>query len=142
MSENIEKVAKSDEEWRRELDPEAYQVLRKAGTERPFSGEYNMSKQDGMYRCAGCDAELFASDTKFDSGTGWPSFTDPVVASAVELREDKGLFMKRTEVVCARCGGHLGHVFDDGPKDKGGQRFCINSAALKHDPGTDSQGAA
>ena len=142
MSENIEKVAKSDEDWRRELDPEAYQVLRKAGTERPFTGEYAMTKQDGMYRCAGCDAELFASDTKFDSGTGWPSFTDPVVASAVELKQDRKMFMVRTEVVCARCDGHLGHVFDDGPSDKGGQRFCINSAALKLDPGTEPEGAA
>jgi len=145
MSENIEKVAKTDEQWRQELDPEAYQVLRKAGTERPFTGEYAMTKQDGMYRCAGCDAELFSSDTKFDSGTGWPSFTEPVVAAAVELKVDKSLFMgTRTEVVCSRCDGHLGHVFNDGPRDRGGQRFCMNSAALKLDPeaGDESDSAA
>ncbi len=141
MSENIEKVAKTDEQWRQELDPEAYQVLRQAGTERPFTGEYAMTKQDGMYRCAGCGAELFASDTKFDSGTGWPSFTEPVVAAAVELKVDKSLFMgTRTEVVCARCDGHLGHVFDDGPRDRGGQRFCMNSAALKLDPEAGNEG--
>jgi peptide-methionine (R)-S-oxide reductase len=142
MSENIEKVAKTDEQWRQDLDPEAYQVLRNAGTERPFTGEYAMTKQDGMYRCAGCGAELFASDTKFDSGTGWPSFTDPVVAGAVELKKDRKMFMVRTEVVCARCDGHLGHVFDDGPRDRGGQRFCINSAALKLDPEAGPEGAA
>jgi len=123
------KVNKSEEEWRSELSPEQYEVLRKAGTERAFTGTYNDCKDDGMYRCAGCHAALFSSDTKFDSGTGWPSFTEPAVAEAVELRPDNGLFMRRTEVVCRACGGHLGHVFDDGPGDNG-QRFCINSAAL------------
>ena len=123
------KVNKSEEEWRSELSPEQYEVLRKAGTERAFTGTYNDCKDDGMYRCAGCHAALFSSDTKFDSGTGWPSFTEPAVAEAVELRPDNGLFMRRTEVVCRACGGHLGHVFDDGP-GAGGQRFCINSAAL------------
>jgi peptide-methionine (R)-S-oxide reductase len=133
-TENREKVVKSDEEWRRELDPDAYAVLRKAATEAPFTGKYAMTKDDGMYRCAGCGAELFSSDTKFESGSGWPSFTDPLVADAVELKQDRSGFMVRTEVVCARCGGHLGHVFDDGPQDKGGKRFCINSCALELEP--------
>jgi peptide-methionine (R)-S-oxide reductase len=129
----MEKIEKTEEQWRDELTPQQYDVLRRAGTEPAFTGEYWNVHDDGMYHCAGCGAELFNAGTKFDSGTGWPSFTEPVVADAVELRPDNSLFMRRTEVVCARCGGHLGHVFDDGPADAGGQRYCMNSAALKLD---------
>jgi peptide-methionine (R)-S-oxide reductase len=123
---------KTDEEWRAELDSDRYAVLRCAATEPPFSGEYVDSKEDGSYNCAGCGAKLFDSSTKFDSGTGWPSFTEPAVEEAVELREDVSHGMVRTEVVCRNCGGHLGHVFDDGP-DPSGQRYCINSLALDLD---------
>jgi len=123
------KVQKSEQEWREELSPERYNVLREAGTEPPFSGEYTYSKEDGMFRCGACDADLFSSGSKFDSGTGWPSFTEPAVADAVELRKDGSLFMARTEVLCANCGSHLGHVFDDGPGPDG-QRYCINSLSL------------
>jgi peptide-methionine (R)-S-oxide reductase len=131
-----ETITKTDEQWRQELSPEQFDVLRKGGTERAFSGQYWNVKTDGVYRCAACGAELFSSDTKFDSGTGWPSFTEPAVAAAVETRPDNSLFMRRTEVVCRRCGGHLGHVFEDGPADKGGLRYCINSCALELDPGS------
>jgi peptide-methionine (R)-S-oxide reductase len=130
-------VAKPEQQWREELTPEQYEILRRAGTEPPFTGEYVYNKDTGSYRCAGCGAELFDSDAKFESGTGWPSFTAPAVAEAVELRPDNGLFMRRTEVRCRRCGGHLGHVFDDGPGVDGGppaQRYCINSAALAFAP--------
>src|SRR6478609_7692659 len=132
-----EQIKKTDEQWREELSPEQYDVLRKGATERAFTGKYWNVKQDGVYRCAGCGAELFSSDTKFDSGSGWPSFTEPAVAAAIETRPDNSLFMRRTEVVCRTCGGHLGHVFEDGPQDAGGLRYCINSAALRFVPKED-----
>ena len=127
------KVTKSEEEWARELTPEQYNVLRQQGTEPPFTGRYVYSKEDGVYRCAACGNELFSSDTKFESGTGWPSFYEPAAAERVELREDSSHGMTRTEVVCARCGSHLGHVFPDGPEPTG-QRYCINSLSLDLDP--------
>jgi len=122
-------IEKPDDAWSAELTPEQYQVLRRAGTEPAFSGRYWDCHDDGMYRCAGCDADLFDASTKFESGTGWPSFSEPVLAEAVEVHRDLSHGMLRTEVVCRRCGGHLGHVFDDGP-GPGGQRFCINSLSL------------
>jgi peptide-methionine (R)-S-oxide reductase len=126
-------VTKPDEQWREELTPLQYAVLREAHTERPFTGEYVHNHADGYYRCAGCGAKLFSSDAKFDSGTGWPSFDEPLVAEAVELRPDNSLFMRRTEVVCRQCGGHLGHVFNDGPTQTG-QRYCMNSCSLSFEP--------
>ena len=128
----MEKVEKTEAEWREELSPEEYHVLREQGTERAFTGNYWDNHEDGVYRCKGCGAELFSSDTKFDSGTGWPSFFDPMDSDVVETRPDNGLFMRRTEVVCKRCGGHLGHVFDDGPGPSG-LRYCINSCSLDFD---------
>ena len=128
-------MEKTEQEWREKLSPERYNILREAGTEPPFSGEYTYSKEDGIYRCGACGNELFSSDSKFDSGTGWPSFTEPAVAEAVELREDRSHFMTRTEVLCANCGSHLGHVFPDGPGPDG-QRYCINSLSLDLEPGS------
>jgi peptide-methionine (R)-S-oxide reductase len=126
-------IEMTDQEWRERLTPEQYEILRKHGTERAFTGKYVDVKDDGMYHCAGCGAELFSSDTKFESGTGWPSFYDPADAENVEVREDRSLGMRRTEVLCRRCGGHLGHVFNDGPNPTG-LRYCINSCALDLKP--------
>lgn len=120
----------TDDDWQRQLTPAQYQILRQHGTEPPGTGKYLDEQADGMYHCAACGAALFSSDTKFDSGTGWPSFTEPALIEAVNLTPDRSLGMERVEVTCAKCGGHLGHVFPDGPSDKGGQRYCINSAAL------------
>lgn len=124
---------KSDEEWKQDLTPEQYAVLRERGTEAPFTGKYVDNHEDGIYRCAACGQQLFSAETKFDSGSGWPSFTDPTNLENVELKEDNDFGMVRTEVTCKRCGSHLGHVFDDGPMDKGGKRYCINSCALNFD---------
>jgi peptide-methionine (R)-S-oxide reductase len=130
-------VQRSEDEWRRELSPSQYAVLRESATEPPFTGVYTDTEDPGVYRCAGCKSELFRSDAKFHSGSGWPSFTEPAFADVVELVADNSHGPARTEVRCARCGGHLGHVFDDGPRDRGGLRYCINSAALQLDPTAD-----
>jgi peptide-methionine (R)-S-oxide reductase len=125
-----EKIEKTEEEWKKTLTPEQYHVLREKGTERPFTGEYADTHDDGMYRCAGCGNPLFSSDTKYESGSGWPSFYEPVAKDAVETETDRKFGMTRNEVLCAKCGGHLGHVFPDGPQPTG-LRYCMNSAALK-----------
>lgn len=126
----MEPVQKTEDEWKRELTAEEYEVLREHGTEAPFSGAYVNHKEAGVYTCKACGATLFASDQKFESGTGWPSFTDPAVAENIGTRIDESYGMNRTEVFCKKCGGHLGHVFNDGPEEAGGKRYCINSVCL------------
>jgi peptide-methionine (R)-S-oxide reductase len=129
-----DKVVKSEAEWRRQLSPEAYHVTREHGTERAFTHPYHAAKQPGTYRCVCCNAPLFSSDAKFDSGTGWPSFHSPAEGAPVSEHEDRSWFMRRTEVRCGKCDAHLGHVFPDGPQPTG-LRYCINGIALKHEPG-------
>jgi peptide-methionine (R)-S-oxide reductase len=121
----------TEDDWKEKLSPDEYRVLREHGTEAPFTGAYLDTHERGMYRCRACGAALFSSDAKFDSGSGWPSFTDPAVVENIGLRADSTLGMERTEVFCRTCGGHLGHVFEDGPQDRGGKRYCINSVCLE-----------
>lgn len=124
---------KSNEYWKKKLSPDQYNIARLGGTEAPFTGKYVDNHEAGIYRCIACGQELFSSDTKFDSDSGWPSFTDPMNTKHVELKKDYSMGLSRTEVICANCGSHLGHVFDDGPAEKGGKRYCINSVCLKFD---------
>ena len=130
----MEKVSKSEQEWREQLTPEQYEVVRRKGTEAPFTSELNSNKEAGTYACVACGQPLFSSENKFDSGTGWPSFDRPVDEEKVGTEEDSSFLMRRTEVLCSRCDAHLGHVFDDGPRDTTGQRYCINGCALKFEP--------
>jgi peptide-methionine (R)-S-oxide reductase len=130
ISEDNKKVVKTEAEWKAQLTPEQYQILRQKGTEQAFTGALVNNHADGIYHCAACDAPLFKSETKFESGSGWPSFWDPISADAVQLHEDNAHGMRRVEATCATCGSHLGHVFPDGPRETTGQRYCINSASL------------
>lgn len=134
--EAADELPRTDEEWRARLTPEQFAVTRRGGTEPAFGGEYWDTKEPGIYHCVGCGTPLFSSEAKYDSGTGWPSFFDPMDSDAVETRPDNSHFMRRTEVICARCGSHLGHVFDDGPRPTG-LRYCINSCSLELDPGSE-----
>jgi peptide-methionine (R)-S-oxide reductase len=129
----MEKVKKTEQEWKQELTPEQYEIVREKGTEAPFSSELNDNKAEGTYKCVACGQPLFSSDTKFDSGTGWPSFDAPMDTDSVETEDDNSFLMRRTEVLCSRCDAHLGHVFDDGPADTTGKRYCINGCALTFD---------
>ena len=130
----MEKFHKTDEEWKKELPPEVYKIAREKGTEPAFSGEYNLVHDKGVYRCRICGLDLFSSDNKFDSGTGWPSFDRPIAPDRIETEVDDSLGMQRIEVKCARCGSHLGHVFDDGPRETTGKRYCLNSVCLLMKP--------
>ena len=129
----MEKVQKTEEEWREQLSPEQYEIVRKKGTEAPFTSDLNDEKGEGTYKCVACGQPLFSSENKFDSGSGWPSFDQPMDDEKVETESDNSFLMKRTEVLCSRCDAHLGHVFDDGPADTTGKRFCINGCALDFD---------